>query len=410
MSRLTSTYLKFAILGLLAILIPFGANATEKISVKEQLANIALKSVLTQNEALVYGDVNRSSITNSTTTDYVIDFENKISKALETKRLLASHNFRYESFQSKLEVDKISILGNTAELVATEYTTLIIPNDLINLGSPEKTFHSQSYIFTFVLADGSWRLNDAQLINTFEPAKLNENSDRIDPSTLMANPITPKDYTTANELARLTTSSLNRQLIIDYARQYGINRNTNYRDFSANGGGGDCTNFASQALYNGKWTMISGFYQLETAWWYNTLTQSYTWINAHKWNTFTRNRPRAVFKAYVSDLVPGDILQADWDKDGIIDHTMIVTKKDNNGTIYLTYHTNNTVDRSFWDLYSASPQANWYALHLLDIYDAYSVFIPAIQISGTATRSPALVPAPISPYPAPNSRSPYPAP
>jgi hypothetical protein len=53
-----------------------------------------------------------------------------------------------------------------------------------------------------------------------------------------------------------------------------------------------------------------------------------------------------------------------------MDHTMLVSKKSNDGTIYVAYHTNNTLDKSFYQFYNAVPSnAKFYAWSLLSSYN-----------------------------------------
>lgn len=406
----TNNRTRFIILCTLFILVPFITKAAESTTIRTQLQDIALQSIMAQNEILVHGSTDRRAISASFSLNFTKNFEETLKQAENRRNFLAEHDFYYDSFQTNLVINEFTMQASTARFVATEQTSLKLSIKSVNANAPEYTLYNQEHIFTFLIEGKNWKLDNDELINT-PTSSSSKDLVPLDSSIPSSNPITPLNYASVNnKTASLTVGWLHRQSIIDYAYQYGLNPNPSYRDFSANSGGGDCTNFASQALYNGNWTTVSGFYQLDTAWWYNIATQTYTWVNAHKWNTFTRNRPRATFAIYVSDLIPGDILQADWEKDGIIDHTMIVTKKDNNGTLYLTYHTNNTVDRPFWDLYNKSPNANWYALHLMDIYDAYSTFLPIIQTSTNTSRLVPPDPTPQSPYPAPVSRSAYPLP
>jgi len=67
-------------------------------------------------------------------------------------------------------------------------------------------------------------------------------------------------------------------------------------------------------------------------------------------------------------LTPGDILQLDKDKNGNIDHSMIVTKKDPSGMIYLTYHSDSQKDFAFDKILSKYPNANYYGWKLYDSF------------------------------------------
>jgi hypothetical protein len=73
----------------------------------------------------------------------------------------------------------------------------------------------------------------------------------------------------------------------------------------------------------------------------------------------------------VADLVPGDVISVDLNpqnNDGI-DHTMVISKKANDGTIYLAYHSSNTLDKTFYEFYNLSPGAKYYAWSLLSTYN-----------------------------------------
>jgi hypothetical protein len=67
--------------------------------------------------------------------------------------------------------------------------------------------------------------------------------------------------------------------------------------------------------------------------------------------------------AYFSELLEGDIVQADWGPtpDGNISHSMIVTSMAN-GTAFVTYHSTDTKNRSLDDLRAQYPGTKWYGL------------------------------------------------
>ncbi|KAF0248482.1 MAG: hypothetical protein FD167_2103, partial [bacterium] len=83
---------------------------------------------------------------------------------------------------------------------------------------------------------------------------------------------------------------------------------------------------------------------------------------------------------YFSSMSVGDILQVDWNDansnsvpDGYVDHTMIVTRKDSNGEIFLTYHSGANgipvFEKSISTLLSLKPNARWYGWHLYTYLD-----------------------------------------
>lgn len=153
-----------------------------------------------------------------------------------------------------------------------------------------------------------------------------------------------------------TVSAINYSAMADYATRYVFNYNPAYRSFSA-----DCTNFISQAMYAGGWTMVYGFYTSNSAWWYNWLNQSRTWAGAHNWYFFARGSGRTSYLSNVWYMRLAHVLQMDFTRDGQIDHTMIVTMV-GTSDLYLTYHSTNTLNRSLRSIIAQYPSA-WYYAH-----------------------------------------------
>lgn len=105
---------------------------------------------------------------------------------------------------------------------------------------------------------------------------------------------------------------------------------------------------------------MTGLYTAWYAWWYNWTNQSRTWINAHQFYIFTRDQGRGRIVRNFYEMQVGDVLQMDFGRDGFIDHSMVVTGKDRNGVIYLSYHSNNTLNKSINSIVSAYPKAIYY--------------------------------------------------
>ena len=61
-------------------------------------------------------------------------------------------------------------------------------------------------------------------------------------------------------------------------------------------------------------------------------------------------------------MLASDVLQLDFDRDGNISHSMIVTAVGSNGERYLTYHSNDHLNRPLTEILSAYPVA-WYYAH-----------------------------------------------
>lgn len=73
------------------------------------------------------------------------------------------------------------------------------------------------------------------------------------------------------------TKSYSYNAMATYLETYWDDYNDDYRDFTDSGG--DCTNFASQALRAGGWEDVNGFYQNYNYWWYNFLNQTWSWTS-----------------------------------------------------------------------------------------------------------------------------------
>ena len=137
--------------------------------------------------------------------------------------------------------------------------------------------------------------------------------------------------------------------MVTYAVKYWDNYNSAYRDFSANGGHGDCTNFISQVLREGAWAFKTGLWTDDNNWWYNALNQTHSWAGAENWSHLDN----------IWQMVLADILQLDFNKDGIKDHSMVVTKKTST-EIYMTYHTTDTLNRPLSELQSQFANSAWW--------------------------------------------------
>ncbi|WP_338754870.1 amidase domain-containing protein [Bacillus sp. FJAT-52991] len=133
----------------------------------------------------------------------------------------------------------------------------------------------------------------------------------------------------------------------DYAYKWWDGRNPMYDYYAAKKGctvkqescWNDCANFVSQALYNGGMKMKYGPSYTSTTSWNYGVVPAYSWGGAH--NFYLHWKGRAGIAKYTSWLQTGDAINADYTKDGDIEHTAIITK--NYGSAanqkYLTQHT-----------------------------------------------------------------------
>ena len=162
----------------------------------------------------------------------------------------------------------------------------------------------------------------------------------------------------------------------DYAKQWALKDNPAYGRIEPN----DCTNFVSQALRAGGWTMAGGSCddrKSDQAWWFGTrecrwvggrpwtsqVKASFTWGGAQNLYNHMQAMQRGTAVARPMDLEPGDILQMDMGAGnynaGRIGHSMVVTGKSSNDLL-LSYHEPRKLDEPFSAISGRYPSARWY--------------------------------------------------
>lgn len=193
------------------------------------------------------------------------------------------------------------------------------PSGLLPLGTAEKYVEKNSQYFDTIEEES---LNSTDI----KPASTQKNNNEI-----------KEKITTAK------TGGYNYKAMANYLEKYWSNYNSKYRSFS--GKGGDCTNFASQALRAGGWKDKLGWYKNANYWWYNSTNQSRSWSAVNYWATFAKNSGRTSTLKNVWSLRIGDVLQVKAKGSKTKNHTMMVSYV-KNGTPYFTYHSSNRYRRS----------------------------------------------------------------
>lgn len=158
---------------------------------------------------------------------------------------------------------------------------------------------------------------------------------------------------------RAAAAYFNRSKGVEYARKYAKSHNSSYHTFD-----NDCTNFISQIMRHGGWSMHGSNRTSTKDWYYKwgvTARPSHSWTWAQKFHEYARGGSnRVVAKGKLTSLSVGDVVQGDLAGKGEINHSMFITKKDSKGELYLTYHTSDTVDRPFSAIRRQYPNAKWY--------------------------------------------------
>ncbi|MFZ3590469.1 amidase domain-containing protein [Bacillus sp. DJP31] len=146
----------------------------------------------------------------------------------------------------------------------------------------------------------------------------------------------------------------------DYAYKWWTGRNPSY-GYYANKNGcsitnescwNDCTNFVSQALYAGGMRLKYGSSYTSSASWSYGVVPSYSWGGAQNFYLHWKNRAGVTSSS--SALQTGDAVNADFQGDGDMEHTAIITRNTGSASSqkYLTQHTS--------DKKETTTLANWY--------------------------------------------------
>ncbi len=128
-----------------------------------------------------------------------------------------------------------------------------------------------------------------------------------------------------------------------YAYQWWNKRNNEQYGYYSRVSGGcyscwyDCTNFVSQTLQAGG--MVE--WKKSSYWYYSDNKPSYSWGVSNSFYKHFELRAKPVQR--ISDLQVGDVVQADINGDGRIDHAALVTKVTPTG-VYVTQHTTDRKD------------------------------------------------------------------
>lgn len=285
---------------------------------------------------------------------------------------LSASGERYTAARTDVTVLGTSVVGD--ELVARIQERTELDYARVHGDEPAYTAFVSNHVFTLRHVGGQWLLDDVALEDPAAVPPVNEvigagDSDRAisvsDREEVSTQRPTGRERRLNDKMpseGTATIAAYNYTAMADYAKRYWSNYNTAYRAYT-----NDCTNFISQAMRAGGWGFVGSGYWDRTdnsKWYYGsyTWTTSYSWAGAENWYWFARNSGRTYGLSSVWYMGLADVLQIDFDRNGNIDHTMIVTKVDLAGQRYMTYHTNNTLNRSLSSILDSYPTA-WYYAH-----------------------------------------------
>jgi hypothetical protein len=186
----------------------------------------------------------------------------------------------------------------------------------------------------------------------------------------------------------MTFRQFNRTAAASYAIKYALHYNPEWPSDKRQdraGGGGDCTNFVSQALLAGGWTMVNGFKRDPRTWYSGKAgcdvydDRSWTWASAENFSSFLTLGRRAR-RCQMGELALGDVVQLrDYN---LVHHTMIVTailpdvlKRP---VAFVTYHTTDVSQKPLTAILAKEIMC-WKILDLFD--DDVRIFSPSPRIT-----------------------------
>jgi outer membrane protein OmpA-like peptidoglycan-associated protein len=156
-----------------------------------------------------------------------------------------------------------------------------------------------------------------------------------------------------------SASSFSHSAAAAYARRWALSTNPSYGRLSD-----DCTNFVSQTMLAGGWTMVGGSFfdrKRNNVWWFGRswlARASYTWGGAQNFADFITASGRGTRSSNEMSLEEGDVLQMIFTGSSTINHSMVVTGKSATDLL-LSYHTTDHLDEPLSAIKGRSPGATY---------------------------------------------------
>lgn len=300
----------------------------------------------------------------------------ELDKSQRLQQKLTEKKIRYENGQVKdVKFGAVNINGDAATVNASAVLNFRIK---AGVGAPEFTEYEEGHTFAFRKEGNKWVMTSAEYMPypaTSDPVDKNSLPKVSLPSTGEGGSPSgrPKQAPPAQDSTRrggpnssVTEAPLvfyDRNAAAAYARQWAKSNNPNYRTFPK-----DCTNFISQALFAGGWTHTGWeFSRTEnTTWYYAGLSQSYTWAGAHNHMLFHNSAGRSWVAEKFEWMIIGEPISVDFEGDGHVDHTVIITKVDANNNLFVSYHSYHTLDQPLSYFFSNYPNAKYYGWMMKD--------------------------------------------
>ena len=286
-------------------------------------------------------------------------FENEHTKLIYINAWADKHQATFHKVDSyiatrrieEIEKDKYSV----SLAVSTEYTYAY--NDQADI---ETSFRIGSYhTMEFIKKDGNWLVTKEWYGDPF--GAFLQIDDLAKVQDIISSGVKP-DLSDLNERRLGAVDYANKHSGVARPPEYSFHYNNEYRNY--NGHGGDCTNFASQVLYEGGDMPKNG------SWNYNSGGATAAWVGASPFHNYMLYSGRASLIAsgdheavleHSYGLRPGDYIA--YERKGKVAHISIVTDLDSKG--YPLVNSHNT-DRYKvpWDIGWTSKNVNIYLVRV----------------------------------------------
>jgi hypothetical protein len=318
------------------------------------------------NQTLVTGNAEQALRGEPLADDVRQGMRGELAKAATANAAAARSNVRYTRANADVSITEVVIDGDRGIVKAAINNTRAMSGPA---GTPAQSRVAEYHVFEIARQNGRWVITGDQMVLPWQPpygkavqvdsarralppgavpmeegapsrGPFNRNKPAGTASALTA-PVRFASFSSALRAPERPKvfGSYGTSPALAYMRQWLWSYNPDYRKYD--GVGGDCTNFVSQVLRAGGWADVTGWYQSDSAWWYNWTNQSFTWAGAQNMYNYINQSGRASFAASTKDMLAGDIVQfrlGDYMPDAI-HHSAVVDASDGLGNIWISYHS-----------------------------------------------------------------------
>lgn len=320
--------------------IKVNACQDNEINMKNEIVNLITKAYEYRTKSIV-----NQSITDELGLFYVkgekiYDFEK--NRYQNYKKMENKLDLKIIDIKSSIKINDIEILSdNKAQVKLREIVSYkwLCKNDSLRTIKPNSSEMGIDHKITLVKEVNEWKIQKDE----YTEGELTEvtSPDYKSPQVKISKMVNEVDIIVPYSIPGATY--YNRNVAANYAETYWYNYNTNYRDYTRDGG--DCANFVSQCLYAGGAYFIGFGNNSSNCWWYDNKNTSTTSddVASTTW-TYCPSQKPFILSGWGKEVNPtslsrGDLVYYDWTGDGVWDHVAIVTGFDSSGTPLVTCHT-----------------------------------------------------------------------